>query len=481
MSLIYIKNNNFYKKTDNTIVKLEQLDINKKDIITSSLELKNTISFTFKLPKSTPEEQLLTDAEIYFYENAGLDLNKEYVIDYIIKELKQEDSYLVEAIAVTKDYLIQEFQPIVEKTKFIDFISFMPFTFEVFYSLYNKKPKRDAFIYLDETHSFINVFEDGKYVYSKTMSSLNSLLKSIQLDIKEFKQILEEKGLEKEEYSPEEFILSSEIEQFFSKYFMDVNNRLSYGANIFYLEPIENIYFYTPFKIKGINSLQNFWEMHNINFEIIPTEKINLLDKLAIIYNERNHNSAKNFSIFPRPKPFYKTKTFTLIMTIFLSMGIFGGHFGYEYYQIQKIKAEKNKLNKKIKLVSTKLNTLKAKNKAILDKLAEYKKKINAIESQIKYDKNLLESALEIINQPKTYEDFVTLANLLHKNKLRVLKMSKDVDGTFILDVYTKSRYRDNIANFMYNLTQKHYKNIRSDAVQEVNNNYYISEIRFKK
>jgi len=480
MSLIYIKNNNFYKKTDNTIVKLEDLNVDRKDIITSSLELKHTISFTFKLPKSTPEEQLLLDAEMYFYENAGLNLNKEYIIDFIIKDLHQEDSYLIEAIAVNKDYLVEEFQPIVNKTKFIDFISFMPFTFEVFYSLYHKKPKRDAFIYLDETHSFINVFENGEYVYSKTKSSLNSLLKSTQLDITQLKDILENKGLDKDSYSPEEFILASEIEQFFSKYFMDVNSRLSYGANIFYLEPIENIYFYTPFKIKDIESLKEFWQMHNVSFEIVPIEQINLLDKLAIVYNEKNYETAKNFSIFNRPPKFYKTKTFLLSLSLIVSLGLFGAHFGYEYYQIQNLKQKEHKLSNKVKLTSAKLNIIKTKNKVLLEKLAQYKRKIKAINSQIKYTKNLLTTALDIINKPKTYEDFVTLSNLLHKNKLRVLKISKDEKGLFVLDVYTKSRYRDNIANFMYDLSQKHYKNIRSDSVEEVNS-YYISEIRFEK
>jgi len=482
MSLIYIKNNKFYRKIDNTIIKLDTLEVSKKDIITSSLELKHTISFTFKLPKSIPEEELLSEAEIYFYENAGLNLNKEYIIDFIIKELPQEESYLIEAIAVDQSILQEKCKPILEKTKYIDFISFMPFTFEVFYNLYNKKPKRDTFIYLDETLSFINVFENGKYVYSKTMSSLNSLLKSLQLDIKEFKEILKNKGLDKESYDPEEFIIASEIEQFFSKYFMDVNNRLSYGANIFYLEPIENIYFYTPFEIKGIESLKDFWQIHNISFEVIPpNEQINLLDKLAIIYNEKNYQTAKNFSIFPRPAKFYKTKTFLVVMSFLLSISAVGAHFGYEYYQIQNLKQKEKKLNKKLNKTKSLLNRLKTKNKIILEKLSNYNSKIHAINSEISHTKKLLEKSLEIINKPKTYDDFIILSNLLHNNKLRVLKILKNEDGSFTLEVYTKSKYRDNIAKFMYELTQYNYKNIRSNSVREVNNHYYISEIRFIK
>jgi len=481
MSLIYIKNNNFYKKSENTIIKLEKIDINKKDIITSSLELKNSISITYKLPMSIPKEQLLSEAEIYFYENSGLDLNKEYIIDYIVKELDQEESYLIEAIAIDKDLLKKEFSPIVEKTKFIDFISFIPFTFEVFYDLYDKKPQKDAFIYLDETHSFINVFENGKYLYSKTMSSLNSILKSIQLDLQEFKQLLEEKGLDKESYSSEEFLLYSEIEQFFSKYFMDINNRLSYGANIFNLDSIENIYFHTPFKIKGIKSLKKFWELHNISFEIIATEKINLLDKLAIIYNEKNYQTGKNFSIFPRPIEFYKTKTFILSMVIFLSISIFGSHFVYnKYYQTQQLKQKEYYINKELKKTQNKLNILKEKNKKILNQLKKYKQKINTINSKINYTKNLLEQALIIINKPKVYKDFIVLSNLLHKNKLQVLSIKRENDS-FILNVYTKERYRDNIANFMYDLSKNNYKEIRSTAVNNINNNYYLSEIRFNK
>ena len=481
MSLIYIKDNRFYKKTDNTITKLENLEVNKKDIITSSLELRHTISFTFKLPLSTPKEELLSEAEIYFYENAGLDLNKEYVIDYIIKELPQEESYLIETVAIDKNFLQKEFAPIVEKTKFIDFISFMPFTFEVFYTLYHKKPTRDVFIYLDDVHSFMNVFDNGKYVYSKTMSSFKMLLKTIQLDTNKFIEILETKGLDKDAYETDEFLLYSEIEQFFSKYFMHINNRLSYGVNIFYLEPVENIYFYTPFKINKIDSLKNFWEINNVTFEIIPIEKINLLDKLAIIYNEKNYETAKNFSIFPRPAKFYKTKTFLLSMVFLLSASGIGAHFGYEYYQIENLKKKDKTISNKFKKLESKAKILQTKNKLTLEKLKEYNSKIKVINGEISHIKKLLEKSLEIINQPKTYKDYILLSNLLHENKLKVLKISKNNDGSFILEVYTNAKYRDNIAKFMYELTQNNYKNVRSNSVNEINKNYYISEIRFKK
>ena len=128
MSIVYIKDDTILTKTTSINIK-EGYHFAKSDIITSSVDLKDIITFTFKLPKSTPKEQLKTEAEIYFYENAGLDLNKRFVSFYIFKELEEEDIYIVEAIAIEEEILYQKFKPLLEHIHYIDFISLSTFSF----------------------------------------------------------------------------------------------------------------------------------------------------------------------------------------------------------------------------------------------------------------------------------------------------------------------------------------------------------------
>ena len=343
MKVVYIKDDILLQ--DGKIV--DKFD--KKDIITSSIDIKDVITYTFKLPLTTPKEQLQADAEIHFFENAGLNLDKEYKTHFIIKELEKEGNYLIEAIAIEVEKLHNLFKNIIEKTHWIDYISFSPFSFEEFYPTHNKEAKKDAFVYLDNKNSFIAVFNEGEYLYSKSLNPLKPLLTNIDKSYEEFIEILKTKGVDKTKYEMDEFLIASEIEKFFSDYFMAINNRLSYGKNIFYLDSIDNIYFYTPFEINGINELKEFWDLSGINFELVPSNEINLLDKLSLEYNKKHYKDGMNFSIFHRPPKFYKTRTFYLLSVVFFTFVIFGADFGYRYYKTNQLQIQLNNLNKQIK------------------------------------------------------------------------------------------------------------------------------------
>jgi len=164
MSVVYVNNNKFLVKNGDKIIQKEIFSFSKNDIITSSIDIKDVITYTFKLPKTTPSEQLKIEAELHFYESAGLDMNQKFITSYIFKELQKEDSYLVEAIAVNESQLISDFSSLLEKSKWIDFISLPTFAFSEFYNLYKKEPQKDAFVYLDNNQSFITVYEKDEFL-----------------------------------------------------------------------------------------------------------------------------------------------------------------------------------------------------------------------------------------------------------------------------------------------------------------------------
>jgi len=481
MNIIYVNDNQFFEKIDNKIIKLSDLKtIYDNNIVTSTLSIKDVITYTFKLPLSTSKEQLETEAHLQFYENAGLDLNKQYKTFFLTKELKNEESYLIEAIAIDENTLKEKFAYLIEKTNFIDYISLSVLCFSEFYEIYQKEKQRDAFVYLDNKQSFITIYKDGEYLYSKTLNPLKPLLKTLNLDYDKFVDIMKNKGVNKENYELDDFLIANEIERFFSDYFMSINNRLSYGKNIFYLDKIDNIYFYTPFYIKDMDSLKEFWEATEINFEVIQNDEINLLDKVVINYNEKHYKDEINFSIFPRPPKFYKTKTFQLIMVIILTILVFGGDFGYRYYQLQQIQQKVDNISKKVNKQLSKLSKLETKDRVISNTLNKENKEIKSIKTQTTIIKKTLQKSLEIINMPKTYQDFVTISTLLKKNRLKTFLISKDINNSFNIKVYTKIENRKFIAIFMNDLLKKGYMNIQTDKIY-TDDNYYMSLIRFQK
>jgi len=492
MSIVYINNNRFLIKDGDKIELKEKFEFQKNDIITSSIDIKDIITYTFKLPKSTPEEQLNTEAEIYFYENAGIDLNKKFISFYMFRTLEEEDSYLVEAIAIDEDNLHKKFNSLLTRSNWIDFISLSTLTFSEFYPTYKKEPKKDAFVYLDNEQSFIAVYENGEYLYSKTLNPLAPLLKILDMDYNKFIETISTKGVSKDNYDVDEFLVAGEIERFFSDYFMAINNRLSYGKTIFYLDHIDNIYFYTPFHIEGMDNLKSFWDLSEINFETIKVEDINFLDKLTLLYNEKHYEDKINFSIFPQPPQFYKTKSFQLFAIIFLTFAIFGGDFANRYYN--NLQHQKNiiKIKKDIRIKSSKLRRLTIINKAILEQYNRYLKEIENTQKKIVAIKNILEQALIISEFPKTNRDFITFSNLLQKNNLKAFIIAKDENNRFFTGVYTEFKNRKFIGIFMDNLLQKNYKNITTKEIGILNNNpylikskdnthYYFSVIRFEK
>jgi len=481
MSLIYIKDEQIFKKTDNNIEIVENIKIDKDDIITSSLSIKEVITYTFKLPLSTPKEQLDAECDIQFYENAGLDLNKQYKHFYIKKELEKENVYLIEAIAIEISYLETKFKSILEKVGYFDYISLSSFAFGEFYNLYNKEKKRDAFVYLDNNQSFITIYENGEYLYSKNLNPLNPLLKTLNVDYQKFMDLMNNKGVKKENYELDEFLLANEIDKFFSDYFIAINNRISYGRSIFYLENIDNIYFYTPFHIKDIDSLKDFWELSGVNFEIVQHEDINFLDKLSIYYNEKHYKDKINFSIFPKPPKFYKTKTFYLFLVIFLTTAIFCGDFFYRDYQNKQLQSQLYKQQRLLKSKQIKLNKLKKINAIIMKKIDITNKKIANIDKQIAHIKKVLQTSLVLTNTPKTNKDIINISNLLKKNKLHTFVISKDINNSFQIGVYTKTENRKYIANFMNDLASYNYQNIKTNIISSNKNSNYVSVIRFQK
>jgi ribosomal protein L22 len=407
-------------------------------------------------------------------------MSKRYQVIYIYRELEQEnDTILVEAIAIEEEHIKKVFKNRIEKLKYIDYLTPQFLIFKEFYHITNIKPKIDAFVYLDEDTSFVAIYKDGEYLYSKSLNPLNLLLKQLNMSYKEFIELAQTKGLDKDSYEENELEKSELIDRFFSEFFMKINNILMYGRSVFYIDSIDRIYFYTPFKIKNIDTFNDFWNLSGVEFnELVIDEniKINQIDLLGLYYVKNNSDiNQYNFKIFNRPPPFYKTEFGKYSIFVFLVLSLFGADY---YYRM----SVENKLNSDISKLKTILNKKETKARKEKIKLQALEKKYNhllkiksGIRDNIKFFTESVKLANKIINKPKVSNDFVLFSKLLKLNHLRTLSIDEN-ETKIVISVYTNKNNRKNIGRFMNDLLSNGFKNVETNEIL-LKDNLYISEV----
>jgi hypothetical protein len=478
-----------YLNQDNILVyendNIEVKDIKKEvGFIGSTVKFSDLISYTLKLPKSYSAQELKVESEIKFYEEAGLDMSKKYHVIYIHREIEQEDNILIEAIAVEEEHISKVFKDRIEKIKYVDYLTPQFLVFKEFYSLKKIKPKKDAFVYLDNGTSFVAIYKDGEYLYSKSLNSLTPLLKNLGTSYHDFIDLVENKGLDKESYEEDEIEQSELIDRYFSEFFMKINNILMYGRSVFYLDGIDRIFFYTPFKIKNIESFDEFWNLSGVEFTKLSVNdnlNVNQVNLLALHYlNNISDKNEYNFKVFQRPPPIYKTEVGKYSMFAILVLSLFFGDYYYKTTiedelngDIKKLNSILNKKEQVAKQEQLKLTLLENKYNESLKKEKEIKDRIKFFTESIAFVENAMKA-------PKPSKDFVLLSKLLKNNSLKTLSIDRS-DNNMSINVYTDKNNRKNVGKFMNDLLNNGFSNVDTKEILLQEKEVYISEIGIKR
>ena len=445
----------------------------KRGLVSATLPYEKVYPLSFKLSKTIEKEMLEIEAERYVFTDGALDYTREYKIVYLFNEYT--DFYLVDAFVIDVEEEKKYFSEYLKTFKYIDYISLAPFVFESFYKFNN--PKIDVFIYLNENDAFLSGFKDGKLIFVKTLNKLSILSKNLNIDISKLATMLKNFGLDKESYE-DEFIFSY-IENFFSDFFMKVNNILNHAIGFYNLEKIDRIFFYSPFEIKGLFDIykdyfavtETEFKKYEINSEFDP------FIYSAILYNVEHIKDEKtNISIFKRPLPIYKKRVGQIAIFIMIILTLLGSDLFLRYKKIENKKLIVEEFKKKYK-------TIELENKNINLQIKEKKKSIALIEKEIKdiqkrlnhttRNLNILKS---ILKSPIFSNELNKILFAIYKNNLKLVSLSKN-DGKFIIHVASKDKDSYKIALFMQNLIKIGFKDVNSVFVKE-NNGLYISEVK---
>ncbi|WP_457565041.1 hypothetical protein [Caminibacter sp.] len=474
MKVIYLRDDYILINEDDRIIKKEYKY--EKGIVTATLPYKHIININFKLSKPLEEDMLEIEAEKYLFTNGSLDYSKEYKIVYKFKDY--EDFYNVEAFVVEIDVLNRVFEKHLKTFKYIDFISANPFIFESFYDISGVLPQNDLFIFLSEDEAFVSCFENGEFLFVKSLTKLSNLSKILGIESEELKNLLLQKGLDESRY--EEIEIYNTVDNFFSELFMKVSHLINFSVSNYRLNGINNIYFYSPFEINKIfEKYSDFWNLSGVKFKRFTLQsEYDPFEYCAVVYNSKHYqNENENFSIYPRPVPFYKRKSGQFILFVFVVIFLIGADILYKEVKIQNQQSEISILQEKI-----------ARQKRLSDMLRiaykNYKNKISKLKSEeisIQKEIDKINSDIAYLYNIQTSKPFCDLlaenTNLLSKNSLKLISFDKK-DKHIKMIIMSRFENSSSIAKFLNGLIKSGYKNVFSKKITS-DKNIYISEVSY--
>ncbi len=433
------------------------------------IETRSMLSLSLKLPLSTPKDQLDLQVELKLYNEAGLDPNEDYVIDYLLYEFAQENVYLIEAFAITKKEIEDRFAQVVKKLGFIDVI----FPRFIAYSAYYESPStsNDLFIYLSDEEAFGAIYQNGKCVGFRHIDSLQSMAKKSGIELALLKSLLEQKGLDSAKYTPHEKHLYDALSQTFYKNIEKIVYAINFKRSYFGIDRIDRIFI--DFEGRSVPGLKELFEGFGyIEAQIEPCafkdfgRTSSLAVALEYVKRYEELEQKLNFTIFERKKPLYRFESFWLVAASFFILIAIGGIWYYldrKSCQLEDTIASKEQRLQQIKLLTKRykkeLIALKKREKELQNKIEAQQRLIDSYEET--------KEMLPVIEQAKSVRQQMIndVVEGLYRYRLHTRRLDQNSTKSVQVELISSSNTRDRIAKFMDYLYKKGYKKVFTSKI----------------
>jgi hypothetical protein len=470
------------------------VETDKHSFIGSRVSYKDIILHSFKVSSTISDDELKSNVEIKMYEYAGLDLQKQYKISYIKKNIELDDTILIEAFAIDTQEIKESLNGVLKRKKHIDFLA-VPFL--AFSTLYKNKiiaPKNDLFIYIDENEAFLSLYKDGEYLSSKSVMTLEDMAKKIdgagiKISAEELKNHLASKGLDATLYERGESALYNELETIFATMFTKINDVVVYNRSIFGFEKIDRIFL--SMQNGRIVDIKKF--MLNFGFTDIEVNDFNIFkDKVesdffsnivtSYIYDTlETHDFKHNLTIFKREPAFYKKEsgqTILAAVSIVILFLVYIGYVSYENSQLEQhsMLAEQRyaEVKKNEARHQNSVNVVNSELKAAVGQKQHQEDRIKNISMSIKKLENL-------VDIKKDASSFILKVNsLLAKNSLATTSIELLTKDELSVELIAGQAKRDDIAKFIEDLIENGFISVKTDEIKS-DKDVYISKIEIKK
>ncbi len=437
-----------------------------------------------------------TFVEMKMYEEIGLDLNKEYKIGYIIKDLQDPNSKIIDAYAIETEKIKKRFSKILKKAKHIDFLAIPFLSYKALYQNKVLEKENDIFITINEREAFVAFYKEGKYISSKSLPTLEEMAKeinksnpSLNLDAKSLKKILLKNGLKKSSYPLDEIELYEAIIRYFSSIFTKISNIAIHNRNIYGFQRVDRIFFGIEDKtIKGVEGIKEFFResqiaiyRHSFFKEIKNFSQLDLISATYIYNKAKNRDENGNITIFAKKPSLLQTQTGKFILSLAASVIILSLFPIYKEYRIINLQKKREALYSDYEKMQN--NTFFAK-----EKIEKIKKEINSIKKEEKIKTEKLAQIERVIDSISTHipkREYIKMIAeidaLLEKYRLEVDEISQKNKNELTIKIVSKQNRQDTIAKFIKDINEnKNFSSAQTDEIK-LEDEEYSSLVKINK
>ncbi|ADN08501.1 hypothetical protein [Sulfurimonas autotrophica] len=461
----------------------------KKYFTAAIIPLKYLNTFSYKIANTTNDDEIAIQTEIKMYSEGGLNADKEYVVDYIKYDIGSD--YLVEAFALSKEHFDEYFGEYTKKVAAIDMV--FP-QFLVYQSLYDNKldkQSNDLIIYISETESFAALYQNGRYIGHRILSSLSDISKKTGIEIVKLKEYLQTKGLIQSNYTMDETHILDSIQSILFKDIEKIMYSINHKRSLFGFDALDKVFIdFNNHNILGLEQLfvPYGYDSLTINtFDFKEDEKfgniflyVDYLYKLNSMAKEDNNYQHLNFSFLERRKPIFEyllvKYSFVFAFSVIICLII------YTYIEILLFQQQSEINQKQTALKEEKAKYLKFEKKLqkIKKEYTDLHKKQNKIEDSIFVYENTINTIPLIQNAKYKRQKFMNDVILaLAKFKLNTQFIKQHNDKTMDIMLISNSKNRENIAKFINELLKKQYHNVSTKQIY-LDKTIYKSLIRIE-
>ncbi len=319
----------------NFLTDIKSLEYDKSQYIISYLNTQSYINSHIEISRNIAEEDLFDAINNKIYDELALDQAIEYKIQYIETfNSKSYENRNFQVFIAEPSVILKTYQNAVEKVKYIDVIIPTPLLIK---SLYTKGIIQTSgvhcFIYFEEHDSFITIYNEQEFVYTKSLKySLVQMHEKFceiygeKIEYDDFIKILSDNNLKDTENSYKSFII-----KLYKEIFTNVSEILTYVKRAFEIDKIEHIYIGS--QVSSISALGELAEVElsikvsdflfDYGFEQ-QNKYIDQIHALMHLYTTLPEDKKYecNFTIFHRPPTFTKRESGKLLLSLVASIVI---------------------------------------------------------------------------------------------------------------------------------------------------------------
>ena len=462
----------------------------KNSFTVSIVPLKYLTTFSYKIAKTTGDDEIAMQTEIKMYTDSGLNPEKEYIIDYIKYNL--DNDYLIEAFALSKEHFDEYFDEYAKEVVAVDMLSPRFLVYQALYDEKFDKISNDLIIYLSETESFAALYQNGRYIGYRLLSSLNEMSKSIGIEVVKLKDYLQTKGIVQENYELEEIHILDSIQNILFKDMEKIMYSINQKRSLFGFNGLNRViidfdeknipglgqffvpYGYDSLEIDSLSSKENE-KYGNISVYIDYFYKLNNEQQ-----EDENSYQKLNFSFLERKKPLIKY--LTLKYAILFGISLLISLSFYIYFNIM-LSQQQDQLKEKqniLKKETVKYSKFAKKLSTLRKEYVQLHEKENKIKDSLFIYENTLNTIPMIKDTKYKRQKFMNDVILaLAKYKLNTEFIKQHDDKSMEILLISDKKGREHITKFIDELLLKHYHNVSTKKIY-LEKNIYKSMVRIQ-